>query len=61
MSTQRETIARAFEQVQMALLEQQVTLRSQMLEVFGVLGELGEETAELRSRLDRLEKRPPAA
>lgn len=68
LATQRETITRALQDVQVTLIEQEVTVRSQMLgfqtivhEVLELVLEQEAWRKEVESRLDGLEGKPPAA
>jgi hypothetical protein len=68
MATQRENIGRAFSQVQTALLEQEMTLRTHLQNIHIILQELVARVDEheawkqrVEERLDRLERQPPAA
>ncbi len=62
MATQRENIGLAFGQVQTALLEQELTVRSHLGNVQVLLSDVAETLDAHELRLSTLEKRePPAA
>lgn len=69
MATQREVISKALQDVQMTLIEQEVTLRSQLQKILDTLEKVAARVDEqenwrvdVEERLERLEQdRPPAA
>jgi len=61
MREQQAKTEKAFDQVKLAMLENELALRAYVQEIGGALGELAEAARDHEERLRRLEGKSPAA